>query len=108
MTGSEGLFVYLQIHNSEEKMSCIFQNGSVIAGAVSVYCHAKPNCATTVSKIPNYLVIWMEASFPSFGISCDYSRDFQQCSWNGQVVLQLPTLKNVLPDVLIDVIKLVC
>ena len=98
MTGSEGLFVYLQIHNSEEKMSCIFQNGSVIAGAVSVYCHAKPN----------YLVIWIEASFPSFGISCDYSRDFQQCSWNGQVVLQLPTLKNVLPDVLIDVIKLVC
>lgn len=107
MTGSEGLLVYLQAHNLEEKMSCIFQNCRLIVGAISGY-DAKPNCATTVSKIPNYLVIWIEVSFSSFGISCDYSRDFQQCSWNSQVVLQLPALKNVLPDVLIDVIKPVC
>lgn len=52
MTGSERLLVYLQAHNLEEKMSCIFQNCSLIAGAISGY-DAKPNCATTVFKIPN-------------------------------------------------------
>ena len=54
MMFTEGLLVYLQSVNLEEKMTwCTLQNCSLIAGPVTE-CHgAQRSCAATLSKVPN-------------------------------------------------------
>lgn len=76
MMFSEGLLVYLQNVNLEEKTGCcILQNCGLIAGAITGHHSAQTSCAATLSKVPKYLGVWVGTSVSCFGWSCDFSRE---------------------------------